>query len=632
MTGILNNPSFQSAIEDISRRTGQTEADLMTEAAADLKEMHSSRNFLAARMFAALGRFIYRRGYNRHPVFDLDEVERVRAVSRQRSVVFLVTHKTYLDFFVLFDFLYRQSIPTPYIFGGLNMNFAGFGILARHAGGIFIRRSFKDDEVYKLVLKRYIESLIQQGACFMWAIEGTRSRTGKLLLPKLGLLNYVSDASRNLAADAISYVPVSVVYDQIPDVVDMAAQEAGAEKKPENLAWFMQYVRGIGGPFGNIHIRFGEAMAMTETPAAPNLNSSREQVSEEQIEIQKLAFEACYRINEITPATMTSLVMMVLLCRGPSDLVRIRQDITALNEDIRLQSRRAEPARPSRTLSEDPAQTIESLIATGVLRASGAGSQRTLEIAPDRISVAIYYSNMAVHHFVIGAFVELALVSVTMDTEAPVDPDRLWAECQRLRNLFKFEFFFSRNPVFRQQLQAELDALNPEWRSVLAQGGDAVRAMLEGKPILVAAGVLSPFVAAYRLVGEMLDQEADSRRLPDQEFIWKCLQAHVDAESDQTSPHSAPGVSRALLQNGLRVADSRGLRDDSDPSAAANRKAFMEELENTSSALDVIAGFLVGSRNAGDLTAQQEVSRLTVQDTLEPSLGARSSVPDSRRS
>jgi glycerol-3-phosphate O-acyltransferase len=588
VTGILDNPAFESAIADISRRSGKPGTGLMAEAAADLKEMSSSKNFLAVRMFAALGRFIYRRGYHRHPVFDLDEVERVRAASSARSVVFLVTHKTYLDFFVLFDFLYRQGIPTPYIFGGLNMNFAGFGVLARHAGGIFIRRSFKDDEVYKLVLKRYIESLIQDGSCFMWAIEGTRSRTGKLLMPKLGLLNYVSDASRNLASDAISYIPVSVVYDQIPDVVDMAAQEAGAEKKPENLAWFMNYVRGIGGPFGNIHIRFGEAMAMTETPDAPDLNSSRALVSEEQIEIQKLAFEACYRINEITPATMTSLVMMVLLCRGPCDLARIRQDVKVLNEDIRLQSKRAMPSRPSRDLSEDPAPTIEALIATGVLRGIGDGSQRTFEIAADRISVAIYYSNMAVHHFVIGAFVELALIALTANAAIPADADSLWAECQRLRNLFKFEFFFSRTRAFQQQLRTELNALSSDWRSILGQGGESVRSMLGGKPILVAAGVLSPFVAAYRLVGEMLDQDAASRRLTDQDFVQQCLGAHIGAGGNSSGSQSVPGVSRALLLNGLRVADSRGLRDDSNPSAAADRAAFLAELEKTASALEAI--------------------------------------------
>ena len=586
MTDILNKPGFQSELEQLVDGQSNTLAALRNEAAADLAEMRSVRNPLAVRMFAALGRFIYRRGYHRQPVYDLDEVERVRAESHQRSVVYLVTHKTYLDFFVLFDFLYRQGISTPYIFGGLNMNFAGFGTLARRAGGIFIRRSFKDDSVYKAVLKRYIESLIEQGSGFMWAIEGTRSRTGKLLVPKLGLLNYVGNVSRDMGEDAISYIPVSVVYDQIPDVVDMAAQEAGAEKRPENLPWFMDYVRGLGGPFGYIHIRFGEAMSMTETPDAPDLDGENLQISTRQIEIQKLAFEACYRINEITPATMTSLVMMVLLCRGPSDRKRIGQDVNALNDTIKKRAKRAIGQHPSRVLSADPAESIASLLATGVLETTGAAPEQTLCIAPDRISVAIYYSNMAVHHFVISAFIELALIACLRTNEA-YGPDDILAECQRLRNLFKFEFFFSRSDVFQDQIEEELNSLDPNWKSALSKGHEAIIALLKRNTLLIAAGVLFPFINAYQVLAKAINHDTATRALNDKDLIEWC-QASARNPTGNEHPRAVPGLSRALLANAIRVADNRGLRLPDDASGDKKRASFIKELKVTAAAVDAL--------------------------------------------
>lgn len=585
MNDILDQSAFESELEAIAAESGRQLADVRKQAALDLAEMRSARHPAAVRLFAALGRFIYRRGYHRHPVFDLDEVERVRVESRQRSIVFLVTHKTYLDFFVLFDFLYRQGISTPYIFGGLNMNFAGFGALARRAGGIFIRRSFRDNSVYKAVLRRYIEYLIEQGSCFMWAIEGTRSRTGKLVTPRLGLLNYVGNAVRNLPEDAISFIPVSVAYDQIPDVVDMAAQEAGAEKKPENLPWFMEYVRGLGGPFGNIHIRFGDAMTMTETPDAPDMRVPGEQLSEPRVRIQKLAFEVCYRINEITPATMTSLVMMVLLCRGPCDEDRIRRDVSSLDEYIRAREGSVVSRRPSRVLDSDPVECIDALIATGVLTVDDSSPKRVLEIASERVSVAIYYSNMAVHHFVIRAFTELALVSCLKSSSAD-SMDTFRAECQRLRNLFKFEFFYSRKEEFRDQLRLELDSVHPRWQSALEKGGDSILDMLKQKPLLVAAGVLSPFVAAYHLVGEMIIQDSASRDLAAGAFIAKCLQL-AQEKVGQSGIRSVPGVSRALLGNGLRVAENRGLREEG-PDSDKKRLAFLSELGSTTQALGVI--------------------------------------------
>jgi len=561
-------------------------SDLHAEAIADLREMRSVRNRLAIRMFAALGRFVYRRGYHRLPVYDLEEVERVRQESLRKSIVYLVTHKTYLDFFVLFDFLYRQGIPTPYIFGGLNMNFAGFGALARRAGGIFIRRSFRDDSVYKSVLKRYVESLVESGASLMWAIEGTRSRTGKLLIPRLGLLNYIGSVSRDMGEDAIAYLPVSVVYDQIPDVVDMAAQEVGAQKRPENLSWFMKYVGSLGGPFGYIHIRFGEPMSMTETPDAPSLHGSRQEVGTQQIEIQKLAFEACYRINEITPATMTSLVLMALLCRGPSNDDRIRRDVAALRDYAGKRAKRAILHRPSRVLSTDPAESIESLLATGVLETSGAGADRLLSIAPHRVSVAIYYSNMAVHHFVIAAFTELALVAC-LESRGKPGPEAIWAECRRLRSLFKFEFFFSRNEIFRGQIEQELSSLDPDWRTVVREGDDAVIALLKRRSVLVAAGVLFPFVAAYRVLADAIDGDPAVRTLEDGELIEFC-QSSARHRAGAEQARSVPGISRALLANGIRVADNRGLRLADDADGDRKRAAFIAELESTAGALGTL--------------------------------------------
>jgi glycerol-3-phosphate O-acyltransferase len=585
MKAVLDQPAFNSELEKIAAESGRHLEELRKQATRDLAEMQSVRHPLAVRLFAALGRFIYRRGYHQHPVFDLDEVERVRIENRQRSIVFLVTHKTYLDFFVLFDFLYRQGISTPFIFGGLNMNFAGFGALARRAGGIFIRRSFRDNSVYKAVLRRYIEFLIEQGSCFMWAIEGTRSRTGKLVTPRLGLLNYVGNASRDLPEDAISFIPVSVAYDQIPDVVDMAAQEAGAEKKPENLPWFMEYVRGLGGPFGHIHIRFGGPMAMTETPDAPDMGSAGDPASARRLEIQKLAFEVCYRINDITPATMTSLVMMVLLCRGPCDDDRIRRDVSSLSEYIRKRAGNVVSQRPSQVLDADPAESIDALIATGVLRSDESGSERILEITPEQVSVAIYYSNTAVHHFVIRAFTELALVSC-MQSSAVNSMDSFWAECQRLRNLFKFEFFYSRQDEFREKLRLELDSVDPNWQAALEKGDASIIRMLKQKPLLVAAGVLSPFVVAYRLVGELIVRDSASRDLAAGAFIARCLET-ANERIGQSKIRSVPGVSRALLGNGLRVADNRQLRKD-DPEVVERRVAFLSELESTAKALSVI--------------------------------------------
>ncbi|MGB5624657.1 MAG: 1-acyl-sn-glycerol-3-phosphate acyltransferase, partial [Woeseiaceae bacterium] len=501
-----------------------------------------------------------------------------RLAARQ-SVVYLVTHKTYLDFFVLYDFFYRNGIAPPYIFGGVNMAFAGFGSFARRAGGIFIRRTFADDPVYKAVLRRYIQYLIGEGCSFSWAIEGTRSRTGKLVMPKLGLLKYVVDASRPLGDDAISYIPVSVSYDQIPDVIDMAEQEAGATKQPESLKWFASYVRGLGGHFGNIYVRFGDAVALHDTPDAPELSISQKLVSPKIIEIEKLAFEVCYRINEVTPATETSLILMSLLCRTTAKPERIREDVAALQNYMKQRQSSSMFAAPNLPIVNDVDTALASLVANGIVQRDSDGDH--CSIVPDRYLVALYYSNMAVHHLVIAAFAELGLLNVTHD-ESHSTEEAFQAEVFRLRDLFKFEFFFARRDHFREQFVDEFVFLGEPMERFRKQDRAAAEALLRRQPLLVAYGALSPFINAYRVVARCL-VNADSNRLDNRNtFIASC-----QAESRKVGAGYPGFASKALLTNGYLLAENRGLLGD-EPGVMEKRQRFVEELQFVAQQLEEV--------------------------------------------
>ena len=93
---------------------------------------------------------------------------------RKHPIAFVMTHKTYIDMFVLAVVLWRHGLPLPYTFAGINMAFFGLGQVGRQIGSIFIRRSFKDNEVYKATLRHFIATLVNQNQDFMWALEGTR--------------------------------------------------------------------------------------------------------------------------------------------------------------------------------------------------------------------------------------------------------------------------------------------------------------------------------------------------------------------------------------------------------------------------------------------------------------------------
>lgn len=597
--------ALQSELRQIAAASQRPFEDVCAEARQDLAELASVRSRLGTWLFASLSRFVRRRGYRQAPIHDLAELKMLQQAVRRGSQVFLVTHKTYLDFFVLFEFFYQHGMTPPRIFGGANMAFAGFGALARRAGGIFIRRSFKDDAIYKAALGQCIANMLTQGESFMWAIEGTRSRTGKLLIPRLGLLHYVTEAARTpgneLGDEAVSFIPVGVVYDRIPDVADMAAQETGADKQRESLAWFFGYLRKLHGRHGDIHVRFGAPIALGETPDAPDLSRTSTESQQTQIAVQKLAFEACFRINEVTPATMTSLVLLSLLCRGTGSVARIERDVDVLQSFMKERHPAAQGQQPSRAGSESPTECIAALQQAGLLESSEGlsgedSSKQAIHLRPQSLSETIYYSNMAAHHFLLPAFAELALTLMAQRT-AGFSITGFEAQCLALRELFKFEFFFSRKPLFTLQLKQELAHLGlPD---VPGQGIDSTALLkcLKAKPIRLATGVLSPYLTAYRAIAERLSSDSGSKELEDAQLQKLCREAaakpdelpdeHPDEHpDDRPSRVLRPSLSLALLANGIRVADSRGLRADQNEASRRERcLVLISELDEIEEAL-----------------------------------------------
>jgi len=599
--------ALQSRLRQIAEASQRSFEDVCAEARQDLEELASVRSGMGTWLFARLSRFVRRRGYRQSPIHDLAELQMLQQAMGRGSLVFLVTHKTYLDFFVLFEFFHHHGMTPPRIFGGANMAFAGFGALARRAGGIFIRRSFKDNAIYKAVLNQCIANLLKQRESFMWAIEGTRSRTGKLLIPRLGLLHYVTEAASTLSEEMgnelgdeiVSFIPVGVVYDRIPDVADMATQEAGAGKQRESLAWFFRYLRKLHGQHGDIHVRFGAPIALGETPDAPDLGSSSTESGQTQIAVQKLAFEACFRINEISPATMTSLVLLSLLCRGTGTVARIQQDVLLLQSYMQDKHPAARGQRPSRAGSESAVECIAALQRAGLLQASegqpgenspgeslsaGSVSGRAIQLRPQSLSEAIYYSNMAAHHFLIPAFAELALALMARRASG-FSLSGFEAQCLELRELFKFEFFFSRKPLFRLQLEQELVQLGLLDEARPQIDSEGLLNCLKSKPFRLATGVLAPYLTAYRAVAEQLARDSASSRLDDVQLQKLCLETARNS-AEQPSNVFRPGLSLALLANGIRVADSRGLRaDQNEASRQEQCYALIAELDEIEGAL-----------------------------------------------
>ena len=163
------------------------------------------------------------------------------------------------------------------------------------------------------MLKEFVGYIVEKRFNLNWSIEGTRSRTGKMLPPKLGLLAYVADAYLEGRSDDILMQPVSISFDQLHETAEYAAYARGGEKTPESLSWLYNFIKAQGERnYGKIYVRFPEAVSMREYLGEPHGEMPRTKPPNG-LRMQKMAFEVAWRILRATPINATALVSALLL-------------------------------------------------------------------------------------------------------------------------------------------------------------------------------------------------------------------------------------------------------------------------------------------------------------------------------
>jgi glycerol-3-phosphate O-acyltransferase len=592
---ILARPAFRGAVAVLARERGKPEAAVAEEAARDLREIAATHSPYVIDLMANLIRLLYTRGYGERLHYDRAQLRDVYALTQRYPVVFLPSHKSNLDHLVLQYALHENGHPPNHTAGGINMNFFPVGPLIRRSGLFFIRRTFKDDPVYKLVLRQYIDYLIEKRFSLEWYVEGSRSRSGKLLPPRLGLLAYVIDSFRRGHAEDVYLIPTAIAYDQIQDVGDYVAESRGAAKQRESLGWFLGVIRGIQNRLGNIYIRFGEPLSLgAALGRAESIGDS--EADEQSLAVAKIAFEVAVRINRVTPITPTSLVALAML--GADRAVTVDETVIVLRNWVDYVRRRELPTTEELRLGDAVGvrAVLEALVTSGVVAVFSKGPEPVYAIGENQHLAAAYYRNTIVHFFVNSSIAELSLLHAAEDGVSD-RAGEFWGEVLRLRDLLKFEFFFAEKERFRDEIRTEVALNDREWEGRLADGPRAIHELLRRFRPFTAHRALRPFLEAYRIVGDELERLDSGARFEEPAFLARCL-ARGEQYRLQRRTQSAESVSSVLFVTALKLSANRGLLEPGGAQVAERRAAFAAELRQVIRRVDVVAA-LAASRRAG---------------------------------
>ncbi|MCL1597673.1 MAG: 1-acyl-sn-glycerol-3-phosphate acyltransferase, partial [Actinomycetia bacterium] len=371
--------------------------------------------------------------------YSTSDLHAIYTLAEEYPLVFLPSHKSNFDHLVFQHVLYENELPLNHTAGGINMNFFLVGPLLRRSGIFFIRREFKNNEPYKFVLRQYLDYLLEKRFALEWYIEGGRSRSGKLREPRLGLLKYVTDSYQRGIADDVILVPVSINYDQISDVSSYAAEQRGRSKDRESLAWAIKFIAGLRRRNGSIHIRFGEPLFLSS-----RVGRTEDLASDTgRLTLPKVAFEVSTRINDVTPITPISLVTLALLSREERGFtVPETIDVLAPFADFVVERHLPTTFELPFTSPDQVADALDALVENGVVRRTDGLTETVYSIGSDQHLAAAYYRNTIIHFFVNAGITEVALGTGLLRSES-MHIDAIIDRALALRDLLKFEFFFS---------------------------------------------------------------------------------------------------------------------------------------------------------------------------------------------
>jgi len=447
---VARDPGVEKAIRArveerrIPVERGRAEAEKM------LREIAANMNSTFLAVLNGLVGAVVRRLFAKIEVAGL---EKVAEYAKRNPIVLVPSHRSYFDFVLVSMIFYANYLIPPHIAARDNMAFGPFGFLWRRAGAFFMRKSF-EDPLYKEVFRAYVAHLVSEGVTQEFFIEGGRSRTGKTLAPRLGILSWEVEAFLGTSRRDLFFVPIAITYERLVEEGAMVEELEGAEKKSESMRGLVGARKFLQRRFGSVFVNFGEPISLGDAlgERRQRLASSPlpEVSTEKRAFIGILANRIAERINWAVVPNATSVAACALLGerrRGlfRPDLVRRMQEIVDL---LRLQDVKLTPALAQ---DEGPfSEAIASMLRMDLVRSTEDPRGEILYFEESKRRALDFYRNSIVQFLAAPSFLARRLLA------GPVGPE-LRREIADWLDLFYYEFFTPRGEVLAAHLDAFVD-------------------------------------------------------------------------------------------------------------------------------------------------------------------------------
>lgn len=392
---------------------------------------------------------------------DVGHLENLMRVSQGNEIVYVPCHRSHIDYLLLSYVVYQNGIAIPHVAAGINLNLPVIGRILRRGGAFFLRRSFKGNLLYSSVFNAYLRAMLSRGFPIEYFIEGGRSRTGRLLQPKSGMLsmtvhNYLSQSRRPLV-----FVPVYFGYEKLVEGRTYIGELSGRPKERESVLGFLKVLPMLRSQFGKVFVNFGEPIHLEDAlrryraeddepiESTPRPAWAAEAVTE-------LGQTIMERINEAAVVSPVNLLALTVLATPKQALPEV--DLLA---QLKLYASLLDqaPYSPWILVAGNQVSPVEYGEKLGLIERHSHELGDVIHMQEDKAVLLTYFRNNILHLFAIPSLIACCFLNNT----------RL--QTKRLIELIKLVYPYVQSELFLRWPDDELDPVIKQAVDVLVGNG-----------------------------------------------------------------------------------------------------------------------------------------------------------------
>ncbi len=458
-------------------------------------------------MLRLLNKF-WNKFYSGITVYHLDTV---KEIAKTHQLVYVPCHRSHIDYLLLSYVIHQQGLAIPTIAAGNNLNLPVIGKILRGGGAFFIRRSFKGNPLYSKIMNEYVAKLVNLGAPIEYFIEGGRSRTGRLLQPKLGMLAMTVQAYLKTQQKPLAFIPVYIGYEKLMEGQSYLGELYGEKKKKETLIGSLRSIYQLKGQFGKVNCSFGEPILLNEILQKNNPNWLSEshdftQKPEWYMKtITQLGTNIMQRINQACVINPVNLIATILLATPRQSI-----DLSELISQAKCYTHCIQNLEQLNSVSIPDVidlEQVERIRKQGLMHIREHELGDIVFLKPEDSILMSYYRNNSLHTLIIPS-----LVACCLTNSRKVSTSKILSIVHYVYPFLKSELHLQWDS---NELEAFVNNIIKHFVSegYLTQNGDTLkrpdRSDKKHLPLMRLAHIVQPILERYYMTFVILWQSVD---------------------------------------------------------------------------------------------------------------------------